>query len=531
MKRNRIAISVALASVLAATPVMFAGCSGDGNYTEIKFAAQDTSYVVTSQGGSVVSYGNYVYFINGSRGYDDTNGKANVWNEVVKGGLYRAEFNGNKTTDDNGLTVFEPVLDDECLEFKYTKGNDYFDNEINVVGSTKIAPKTVGTSGYSGGGVFIYDGYAYFASPNNEKNKSGTVQTTRTDFFMMPLKGGKPTKVYTTSEKIDTSSSPYAFYKFNGNVYLTVKEDSTIVSVKIDPGKAEADDPVFFKVGATSVYFPVRDTYYKGISNNTPEDFIYFVRNVKDGESQKSGTVIEAMRPDGSEKFILSMTGATEEIKAVRNGVLFYTTTEAGEKYLAYNNLHNQLYEYSPRYRSEQDSIDEGERNRHISGKFPTVITSTITDTYPFRADENSNEMFFVAVTSSSLVLYRNDKSEPVVGKLGDIKGTPKFIKNNYLYFAGSSSDFYRTPLFTHMEGFGTEQKIAESTSTATFDCDYAAGYFTYFAQVDQWASGYTFFKKVDGVEGMEPQFVGTRAKSDIPTEKQIEEAKENKTE
>ena len=139
--------------------------------------------------------------------------------------------------------------------------------------------------------------------------------------------------------------------------------------------------------------------------------------------------------------------------------------------------------------------------------------------------------MFFVAVTSSSLVLYRNDKSEPVVGKLGDIKGTPKFIKNNYLYFAGSSSDFYRTPLFTHMEGFGTEQKIAESTSTATFDCDYAAGYFTYFAQVDQWASGYTFFKKVDGVEGMEPQFVGTRAKSDIPTEKQIEEAKENKTE
>ncbi|MDE5592674.1 MAG: hypothetical protein K2I75_01935, partial [Clostridiales bacterium] len=231
MKKTQLATSIALAAVLAATPIAMLGCSGD-HYSEINFSAQDTSYAVTSQGGSTVAYGNNIYFINGYRGYSDSDGTANVWDKVVKGGLYRAQLNGERDAN-NGLE-FIATADDEGIAFKYEKGTDYFDNEINVVNTTKIAPKTIGTSGYGDGGLFIYDSYAYFASPNNEKNKAGTVQTTRTDFFMMPLGGGKPTKIYTTSEKVDTSSSPYAFYKYGGSVYLVVKEDGNIVSVKVN---------------------------------------------------------------------------------------------------------------------------------------------------------------------------------------------------------------------------------------------------------------------------------------------------------
>ena len=79
------------------------------------------------------------------------------------------------------------------------------------------------------------------------------------------------------------------------------------------------------------------------------------------------------------------------------------------------------------------------------------------------------------------------------------------------------------------MDGYGEAQKLADSTVSAGISCDYAAGYFTYFAEVDKWANGYTYFYKVDGPEGMEPQFVGTRAKSDIPTKEQLED--ENKEE
>ena len=536
MKKRTVAISIALASVLAVSPAVLSGCSGD-HYTEISVPAQDTSYIVTSQGGSAVAYGNYVYFINGTRGYDDTDGNSNVWDEVVKGALYRAELNGEKYVDGDGLTKFRAQIDDKGLEFKYEEGKDYYDNPINIVNSTKIAPKTIGTESYSRGGIFIYDNAVFFATPNNEKSSTGTVQTGRTDFFMMPLNGGEPTKIYTTSENVDTKSSAYAFYKYNNAVYLVVNEGTNIVSVKVNHGKGEAADPVTFKVNATSVYLPVRDTYYNGISANTPEDFIYFVRNVKDSDQQRAGTVIEAMRPDGSENFVVSMNGREEKIEAVRDGVVFYRTkNKVGNDVIAYDNLHNMLMEYSAGYKKEQDALDPAVRNKQIGGKygssesddayFPTEITSTITATFPFRPDALSNTVYFIGATSSAINVYATDGNVETLCKTA---GTPLFIQENYLYFSGSESDFYRVPLYPHMDGYGEAQKLADSTVSAGISCDYAAGYFTYFAEVDKWANGYTYFYKVDGPEGMEPQFVGTRAKSDIPTKEQLED--ENKEE
>ncbi|MCH5155849.1 MAG: hypothetical protein J1F69_04510 [Clostridiales bacterium] len=527
MKKSLFATSIALAAVLAVSPAMVS-CSGD-KFSEVKFSKQDTSYAVTSQGGSAVAYGNNIYFINGYRGYSDTKGKSNLWGDVVKGALYRAQLNGARDEDDKLL--FRPQSDSEAIEFKYDKGTDYFDNAINIVKTTKIAPKTIGTEGYGNGGLFIYDNYVYFASPNNEKNKAGTVQTISTDFFMMPLSGGKPTKVYTTTEKVDTSSSPYAFYKYGGSVYLVVKENTNIVSVKINPNKAKADDPVFFKVKATSVYFPVKDTYYKGIDTNTAEDFIYFVREVTDKDNQSGGTVIEAMRPDGSENFKVSQTGATETIEGVRDGLLFYRSTEVQKTKLRYTNMHNMLMEYSKSYKKAQSAInDEDAKNKEVTGTFELDDISSFTATYAFRDDKKSNQVFLVGVTNNGMTLYNNDADNFIVSTLCSTSGTPQFIRNNYLYFAGNNSDYYRVPLFKNMDGFGEAKLLAENTSSATFGCDYAAGYFTYFGEVDQWASGYAYFVKVDGMEGAEPIFVGQRAKSDIPTDKQIEEAKDATT-
>lgn len=527
MKKSKIGISIALAAVFAATPLAMAGCSGD-RYDEIYFPAQNTSYVVTSQGGITVSYGNYVYFVNGTRGYDDPNGNSNVWGEVSKGALYRAELNGAPDNTLDGLNRFKPILDESGLEFKYTKTKDYFGDEINVVNTTRIAPKTVGTRSYERGGIFIYDNYAYFASPNNEKNKTGTVQSNSTDFFMMPLGGGKPVKVYTTTEKVDTSASEYAFYKYGGAVYLVVKENSSIASVRINVGKAEADEPVFFHVGASQVYFPVRDTYYAGIDNNTVEDFIYFVRPARNSDSQTAGNVIEAMRPNGAENFVVSSTGISEEIIAVRDGMVFYKTQESGKYYVMYTNLHDTLCDRSPSYKRAQDAKPEEERNSHISGRFEKEIESSASP-YPFRVDKKSNEVFFVLSSDSGTSLYQNDVNKPLVGKICSDGGTVKFVENNYLYFSGSSSNYFRAPLFAHMEKYGSSQEIATSTASAGISCDYAAGYFVYFAEADQWAKDYAIFKKVDGNEGMEKQFIGQRIGSDIPSQSQIDEVKNNR--
>ncbi len=503
------------------------GCTGD-HYNSIKFDAQDTSYAVTSQGGSTVAYGNYIYFINGTRGYDDAEGKANVWDEVVKGALYRTELNGT-AEDKDGYKVFNPTRDATTgLEFKSTAGTDYFDEPIDIVTSTKIAPKTIGTSGYANGGIFIYDNFAYFATPVNMKNSTGTVQTTRTDYFMMPLDGGKPTKIYTSSDGVDTSSSAYAFYKYNDSVYLVLNEvtDSvgTIVSVKVNPKKQKASDPVRFEnINATSVYFPVRDTYYTGIDNNTVEDFIYFVRNVTSDDSQRSGTVIEAMRPDGSENFTVVENGKESTIEAVRDGLFFFRTKDVlGNTVIEYDSLHNKLSEASPTYKAKHGT-DGRQVSSHDKDRLPITVSSSITNTYAFRPDTQSNEVYFVGTTSSATRLYKADGS---FDTLCSSSGTPLFIKGNYLYYSGSSSDFYRVPLWNSVDGYGEAQKLASDITSAGISCDYAAGYFTYFAKVDEWANSYTYFYKLDSLEGEEPKFVGTRAEADIPTEEQIKEAK-----
>lgn len=533
-KANKTIKAISLAACLAlATATALAGCSGD-RYSALDFAAQDTSYAVTSQGGSAVSYGNYVYFINGTRGYDDTDGNSNAWPDVVKGGLYRAEYNGSSYIDArDGLKKFAPEIDAESgLEFKFTPGTDYFDEPINVADVTRIAAKTVGTTGYAQGGIFIYDNYVYFASPHNQKNSTGTVETTRTDYFMMSLSGGKPTRLYTSSSGVDTSSSAYAFYKYNNTVYLLVNEGSDIVSISVDTKKARANDPVRFKVGATSVYFPVRDVYYSGISTNTPEDFIYFVRAVGDDDTQTQGTVIEAMRPDGSENFTVSMSGKTETIEAVRDGMLFYRSANTqSNTIIKYTNLHDMLLEKSASYSaefSEEAQAANGTKRTDISGEFGTVIGDSITATYAFRDDVLSNKVYFIATMSGGTYVYSTDGT---VRALCTSSGTPITIKNGYLYYSGSESDFYRVPVWENMEGYGEAQSIAASTTSAGISCDYVDGYFTYFAEVDQWAASYTYFYKVDGLEGAEPHFIGQRSSADIPDEDEIEAAKKGTSE
>ena len=239
-----------LLGVLIALSV--SACSGDGNYGAISVSgSQDTSYTVYSNGGSAVQYGNYVYFINGNRGYDDADGTANIWGDVVKGALYRAELNGTK----NGSEFTVAANADTGLEFVTSKGLDSEENIVDIVDVQLIAPKTIGTSGYAGG-IYIFDDYVYYASPNNQQNKEGVVQSSKIDFFRTRLDGSRTQKIFTTTE--DSASNPYGFYKYDGSVYLVVLDGTTLKSVKIGSRKHEITQ---IAEEVTSVVIPERPVY------------------------------------------------------------------------------------------------------------------------------------------------------------------------------------------------------------------------------------------------------------------------------
>lgn len=525
---NKKNTTVAIVCAFALTiPMALSGCQAD-SFANVTLARQDTTYAVESQGGNSVSYGNYVYFINGYRGYADEDGKQNLYGNVVKGGLYRAELNGSKVaykdmygTEVDGVYSFAPTLDQEAgLEFKYSIGKDYDENDINVVDVTPVANKTVGTDGYTNGGLFIYDDYIFYASPNNEMNNVGTVQVTRTDFYMQNLSGGKPKKIYTAAA--GTNAAAYAFYKFGNSVYLNVFESPNIVSVKITGTKVE--ERRVLCEDATSVLFPTRDTYYKGIDNNTPADFIYYVRaaNSADNEDHiRSGTVIECMRPDGSEHFLVRSSQNTLTLESADDGMLFYREAVSGTATtttLRYTNMHNQLIEYSDTYKAKYDEDAKAD----INGHFSSVYMDGLDQTFAYSISSGNGVRLVTVDNDASITMY-----DPSARLKTVYTGTAyvAFIRDGKIFYSDaavstSSSEteinYFTVELEARAQTSDDAMEIASNITGTGLPCDYTAGYFVYYGYLDEWADDYTYFKLLDRTEGIDPYFVGIRAEADI---------------
>lgn len=543
MKKKWIPLLVCLVTALSFS---LAGCGGNSLSKISVSGKQDTTYTVYSQGGNAVQYGNYIYFINGNAGYEDADGKQNDWPDVVKGGLYRAELNGAREKDQNGnetgnfLPAKNPDAVTDGLEFMRRDGTDANGNATDIVNVQRIAPKRIGTSGYADGGIFIYDDWVYFASPNNEKNKSGTVQITKTDFFRVKLDGSKAERVYTT-KNANNESSPYAFYKYDGAVYLVAQDGTDLISMRL--GK-KAGKKVTIAQNVASVLLPYADTYYQGMNENTLDHFVYVLRAVGEDDTQNTGNVIEIMRPDGKSGGVFHAQGKSDTLEAVRDGLLFYRTSNATDTRIMYDSLHDFLMgndEYvdengktvkacsvfgDKAYREYQLGLAETERRTQLSGKVlsvPTASAADLTKTYCFRpGGEKSDLVYMLGVKSGSVGLYSN-LSEDVI-TVYSAGATLLNVAKEYMYFTESEgSVIYRTRWDKPASDKGDsgeyllkEQVSHDDASSANFNGDYCAGYIVYTGAIDGMASSYTFFKQVERNVGSEPVFVGAKISDDV---------------
>lgn len=527
MKKKILVILLAL--IIAVLPL--AGCSGD-SYSSIPVVGQqDTSYAVHSNGGNAVQYGNYIYFINGTAGYTDENGTANVWNKVVKGALYRAELLGSKNGAEFNIAGEYSAVTGDYLEFTYTQGKDYDENDIDVINTQLIAPKVIGTSGYANGGIYIFDDYVYYASPNNERNKAGTVQFSKTDFFRTSLDGRTTQKLFTSAE--DTADKPYAFYKQNGKVYLVVLDGTTLKSIVI--GSRKVEDVLQIAENVTAAYLPVKSDYTPDMNTNGVEDFVYISRAVESTDMQKSGSILEFMRPDGSERTIFLSNGETSSIESVRDGLVFYRTVyNKTNTVIAYTNLHDFFMGEnedddgvakvnSPTYKAYEDSLAASDKRTHVYGVALNVTNlADYTYTYAFRPnaaqDKNSNVVYVLAATASEVRLFSTIGRSQVIYSGA---ATIALVDGNYAYFSDGAEDnqTYRINIFETNE---SAEKVSERTViTSGLPVDVCAGYVVYFGKIDDYASGYALFNKLPGkgIAGTDAVFVGVRSEEDIPDE------------
>ncbi len=523
---------LAVFTSLIVSAMLFAGCSA--NFSKVKIKSgfeQDYNYVVKSNGGNAVQYGDYIYFINGTRGYEDTDGKNNVFGKVVKGALYKAKLVGKRDGRDFEAD-FDPATGLNFVSYKgkvhsYLEEDDEDEEVVDIVDVQVIAPKVIGTSGYKNGGIFIYDDYVYYASPNNTKNKQGTVQVSKTDFFRTKLDGSKTQLIFTTEE--DAADKPYAFYKQGDSVYLVCYYGTKIVSVKMT-GDKKPESAMVLADNATGALFPTRD-FYDSENNitNDPEDFIYYTRDVDENDLQRAGNTVVAMRPDGSERLNVIMNGTTVTLEAVSGGALFYRTTVNTNTVIKMDNLHDVLMDNSPSYKAYEESLEADARRVQIPVEYTTVLSasdmSTYTSLYCFRDNIYANVGHILGFTSSAVYLISNGSQNM---RVLNSAATMQFINGNYMYYTNSDGNtLYRTDFTLPDSAKGDAETVADGLVSGGLNADYAAGFVMYFGKVDEWANGYAFFKNM-GVEGADAVAVYDRAEADRKPEPSEEETTEN---
>lgn len=538
-------LAIILACVMLCATVVMAGCSGS-SYSKIAVnGKQDYSYTVYSNGGNSVQYGNYIYFINGTKGYEDADGKQNTWNDVTKGALYRAELTGVKDTVNLGDFTIQANADGK--EFVSTKGLDYDENSIDIVNVQLIAPKVIGTSGYNDGGIFIYDEYVYYATPNNEKDKTGTVQAKRTDFFRTKLDGSDTAKIYTT--EAETATSPYAFHKKGDSVYLVVLSGTEVISVECTNKKIMESKRIAKDV--KSALLPYRTTYKKGDTSVVLEDFVYILRDTVEGSDPlKTGTNIEVMECDGvAGRKVISLGKTDTALEAVRDGMLYYRSpNQSNNTAIYYTNLHDALMGTEvtdaaegikgiKSYQDYQLGLAEDDANKigsTIKGElFSSEKIADYTKTYCFRPGGiKSNINYAIGIKADGAFLI-SDKIE--TRQIYNAALTFSFVDGEYMYFTDSDA---KTLYSTEWEKTATEKSAAGTLKIKSSDADITdnglkpditAGYLVYMSDVDTWAKGYANFKKIDGIEGAKQQFVGAKIEADLKPKDEEEEEEKKK--
>ncbi|MCL2860855.1 MAG: hypothetical protein FWE22_00365 [Firmicutes bacterium] len=536
---------------------IFVGCMGFPRVPNLTME-QDTNFVVRSQGGSAVQYGNIVYFINGfnTLTYNPTaDGRFNAWGDVQRGALYRAELRGERegrefvsgfnenpdlVINENAFTATGQVyaqnefystpqlrhginINDEDFDFDNFDVNDP-DNWIDLVAVERIVPKAIGTvagdtlSGH--GGIFIFGEWIYYATPSITRDTAGRMQDDRVDFMRTRVDGSQTQHIYSTQGP--ANHAPYAFYRIGDAVYMVVfytpagETSGRIVSVRMEDNRRRPNNPYLIAENVTSVIFP-RFDFYDSVNHyryeNNLEHFIFFTRNFVHGDGVQEGNIVEMMRPSGEEGIRIRGSGQHITLVDVRDGLLIYTETDLfNNQIIKYDNLHDALmggyaiideesvFVGSRTYREHQLSltgVNEYRQNIQINSYYHLAINANLfgSSYIFFRDHHRSHPMILASSAQGPVQLVSALNVHNVLNEVWPVGVTKHHLYGSELYFLGDGNYLMRIDILTPN---ATPQVMSHAPIEQNhFAPDLVAGFVMYFAFVDEWVmgGGYAFFR------------------------------------
>lgn len=287
-----------LTMTFAATLCGAAACGGNASDAWEKPSFKDYGAVVSSTlGGFVAETDNYVFFINGvgSSSADNSFGKP------IKGSLVAA-----KKTDLKEAQVVVPEL---LVASDYNAGVYLF-----------------------GSGEEIY---AYYGTPNKEKDSSGAIANTEMTFSRTRIDGTKNEKLFTVS----SLSTEYRMAEVNGKVYIVYydADEKAIVSyncadkvktviAKTDEKTNDAIDGEYLSLDA-----------YKFLNNGSSAEVVYTMTVYAEPYyAEKEENETSYSRQKAPYNYIMSYKagGEAQIIKGEKNGNNTYAVSEYESGYL-----------------------------------------------------------------------------------------------------------------------------------------------------------------------------------------------------
>ena len=424
-----------LMALLTCCVMIMASCAASIN--------MDNSGYYGSNGGFAVETNDYVYFINGIESYSTTykTGK------VTKGSLMR--------TKKTNLTKLSDISADEY---------------------ETVVSKLIVSSDYNAG-FYIYGDYVYYAAPSTEKDRTGTVKSSKILFFRTKLDGTETSKKI--SETDFTYTAQFRFYQKDGAVYLSVYDtklyifnadtrkdlydcDNTITELIFD--KANASDHIYYTMK------PINTNLYDPDDSSAKTEDYHELHRVTIGADVKDEIVLSGSGSytvntlggnTDSDVSKIGFTGATFDLIHLENGVLYFSFTILDSTVSSTTYIGLDETDISTNSKTTLDKVNE--KSNCINNGDSNAAT-IFSDTSLYLAKD-----CIVYIDSTfGLVKYdynNYDKSETSFGRTRlfysakCITSAISFVKGDYVYY-DVSNVFYRVNLTNLLNGSKTEEEL-----------------------------------------------------------------------
>ena len=288
--------------------LMFSFASCAGGSVKVK----DDTLKDSAVGGFLVASDDYVYFINGVESYS-TEYKAG---KVTKGALMRAKKSVLADPDAEGV-VYETIV-----------------SRLMVAGD-----KTAG--------VYLYDGYFYYAVPSLAKDKKGNVKNDKLEFYRTSADGSQ-----TSGNIVNTDiaqDAKYRFIKKGDKVYLVVYSTNLYVYdaitrkevFKYDDKTSTIQELLFDEQNGGDVFFSIKPVNAalnpKDSEKKTTSDYheVYKIDYEK-GDKVKVLDGIGYKTHGNLDGTGVYASGATIDLIRVTNGKLYFSYTSLDDKTVWY---------------------------------------------------------------------------------------------------------------------------------------------------------------------------------------------------